>query len=137
VPDGLPDCEKFVTKFPPRPFTQPRFPWLLTAVADVLQTSNWTLYGPLPGVPVKLRVRVKPFPVWAVLVTAQPQLPVPPHWTEFWPFWKVQLPLEAEPPVTVMVLPPTLNAIAFTKKPVVGPLKVRVAELVPTFKVAV
>jgi len=109
----------------------------LTAVADVLQTSNWTLYGPLPGVPVKLRVRVKPFPAWAVLVTAQPQLPVPPHWTEFWPFWKVQLPLEAEPPVTVMVLPPTLKAIAFTKNPVVGPLKVRVAELVPTFKVAV
>src|SRR5436190_14757560 len=76
---GLPDCEKFVTKFPPRPFTQPWFPCLLSAVADVLQTSNWTLKGPLPALPVKLRVRVKPFPACAVLVTAHPQLPVPPH----------------------------------------------------------
>lgn len=76
---GVPDCEKFVTKFPPLPFTQPQFPWLFCAVADVPQTSNWTLYGPLPVVPVKFRVRVKPFPVWATFVTAQPQLPVPPH----------------------------------------------------------
>ena len=88
-----------------------------------------------------MKVNDRLFPAWLPVVpfgVAQSQLPVLlPHWTAFWPFWKVQLPLEAEPPVTVMVLPPTLNAIAFTKKPVVGPLKVRVAELVPTFKVAV
>jgi len=113
---------------------------LLSAVADVLQTSNWTLYvvpAPIDGVPVKLKVRVKPFPVWAVLVIAQPQLTVPMHRTEFWPFWKVQVPREAEPPVTVMVLPPSWIAAAFTKKPVLGPLSVKVAVPVPTFKVAV
>src|SRR5215468_7415406 len=83
---GVPDCEKFVTKFPPPPFTQPMFPWLLSAVADVLQTSNWTLYvGPFDGVPVKLKVRVSPLPATPteLLTTAQPQLPVPPHCTAF------------------------------------------------------
>ena len=67
----LPDCEKFVMKFPPLPFVH--------GLAAVLQIMNCTLNGGPPGVPVKLKVKVRPLPAGlplAPLGTAQSQLPV-------------------------------------------------------------
>ena len=64
-------------------------------------------------------------------------MPVPPQFTALWPFWKVQVPLEAEPLVTAIVLPPKLIPIWLTKNPEVGPLSVKVAVPVPTVNVAV
>jgi hypothetical protein len=71
-----------------------------------------------------------------VVLLAQSQLPVPLQFTEFWPFWKVQVPAEANPVPVEVALPPIMIAICDTKKLEVGPLSVSVAELVPTFKTA-
>ena len=68
---------------------------------------------------------------------AQAQTPVPPQFTALWPFWNVQLPLEADPLVTAILLPPSEIAIWLTKNPEVGPLSVKVAVPDPTFRTAV
>ena len=89
-----------------------------------------------------MKVNDRLFPAWfpvAPFGVAHSQLPVlPPHWTAFLPFWKVQLPLEAElPGASTMLLPPSMIATFDTKKPEVGPPIVSVAVPVPMFRVAV